>query len=767
MDNSRSIHAEPIAGAADARAGDGRIVQRAADQALPLLVQALASVLDKVDDALFDFMQKSVPAQDQPSFMDAMRTLRRERSEIERRFRGRIASAFSALASGVPMLAETAYSGGDGTDSLSLVSEEDLDIQLSAKLLASSLNKDFGAILSQLSQRLGHAAGGVEIGDDINPVGGAHLAAAVYLSLRPCEVQTAPRLILFKLCERELPAGLEVAYEALNRALIEAGVLPQLRAVRARTRSAGKHAAESLPDKQEAEAEAGPAQADDCAQSTSSAPPTQASRPSSEQERALFGALHELLKNYRSNQHGAQAVPDASARLLSSRETLTVLGMLQSEFPPGLRAAIEDPGQSLAQRIKLELVAGTSRIGCDPSATRLTPGDEDAVDLVGMLFDVILDERQLQSQVRGLIGRLIVPFIKVALLDRRMFMEKTHPARRLLNALAEACEGNTGETPQERQLLGKVQEVVDRLIAQFNEDLAIFQTLEEEFRSFLDQHRKRIEAAERRAAEAQRGRERLDQARARAALELADRVGERELTPTLDLLLRRYWTHHVSVVLLREGESSEVFRSALTCADELVDAYDTAREGASNIPRLSALHNALEAVLQSSGCGIDMVEECMRALGEELRRLARGEEAIAETPVVALSEPPPSPVSGAKDAPTLKLVSDRDAADFDPADVERIRKLSVGAWVEFIGDDGVPQPAKYSWSSPISGRLMFVNRRGVRVCVASVEELAVMMKQQSLVLRPVNTAFERAMQQVLGQLQKPAETQPTPQRASA
>lgn len=133
--------------------------------------------------------------------------------------------------------------------------------------------------------------------------------------------------------------------------------------------------------------------------------------------------------------------------------------------------------------------------------------DEDAIDLVGMLFDVMLDERDLENRSREMIGRLVVPFVKVALLDRKMFVQKTHPARRLLNSLAEACEGNNGDSAAERVLMGKVEEIVDRLVAEFNENLAIFLTLEEEFRDFLSQHRRRVEIAERRATETQRGQE--------------------------------------------------------------------------------------------------------------------------------------------------------------------------------------------------------------------------------------------------------------------
>jgi hypothetical protein len=38
------------------------------------------------------------------------------------------------------------------------------------------------------------------------------------------------------------------------------------------------------------------------------------------------------------------------------------------------------------------------------------------------------------------------------------------------------------------------------------------------------------------------------------------------------------------------------------------------------------------------------------------------------------------------------------------------------------------EPTKVSWVSPISSRLLLVNRRGVRVLTASTAELAAMVK---------------------------------------
>lgn len=733
----------PTSAAAATVAGYRPLVSRISETVVPRVCDAFATVLQRADDTLFDMAQSTRTASEEQGYMEAMRVLRRDRARVEDRFQAHLREVMGLFASGDICGAERYIGTDEGASGLSLVSEEDLELQLTTRMLAVTLHKESNAVLSQLDRRLS-VIGGTEIDESNNPIGPAHIAAAVNLALRPCDVEMASRLILFKLCERELPGVLVEAYDQANRMLAQAGVLVALPPIAVR-RSGGAAATARAPA------------------AAAEAPATQRSAADEGRERALFGVVHELLSVYRQSHHlDHYSVPDA--RHLSPDETMSVLSVLQSNLPPSIDelGGAASAELSLAHRIKRELMSSAGRLGYDPRSTRLAPSDEDAVDLVGMLFDVLLDERDLEGSARALIGRLIVPFIKVALMDRRMFLEKTHPARRLLNSLAEACEGNTGETPHEKALMSKVEEVVNRLQAEFNEDLAIFQTLEEEFRAFLDQHRRRVELAERRTAEAQRGRERLEEARARASSELAKRVGARELSPMLDLILRRYWTHHLSLVLLREGEGATRFTEALACADALVDGFDaTSTDVAALDGYLDGYRDQLLPVLASSGSVGESAEECVRALNEELRRLARGEKTLGEAAVAAAVVETPAPVIEApreEEDAGLKLVSDRDALDFDPADADRVRQLPIGTWVEFISEEGEAQPAKYSWISPISNRLLFVNRRGVRVCVASCEELAAMMRAGRLAIRPVNTAFEHAMQQVLGRLKSGAES---------
>ncbi len=466
----------------------------------------------------------------------------------------------------------------------------------------------------------------------------------------------------------------------------------------------------------------------------------------------LLEALHELLQQTRnvrdSATHAASAVV-GQQRPLSQREMMSVLSLLQATPSATLNAAIGDDGESLAQRLKSEVLSSATRLGVDPASARLDPMDEDAIDLVGMLFDVMLDERELEGRSRELIGKLVVPFVKVAMLDRKMFVQKTHPARRLLNSLAEACEGNGGDSPAERVLMGKVEEIIERLVAEFNENLAIFLTLEEEFRDFLAQHRRRIEIAERRAAETQRGQEKLELARARALQELDKRVDD-GLPQAVQDFLRQPWLHHVTMSILRDGDEGTAMAESLALADGVLEEVAEARRHIIGKPWLQAWSRACRRCSPASACTVMprwwRSAPCTTPCRRWPRRARSWKKSLPELPQVSLPQPPTT------ESAAVELGADPAVEDFDNADADRFRQMAIGTWLDFIDKDGKMQAGKLSWVSPISSRLLFVNRRGVRFCVASPEELAVMVRLGRLRTHVNDGAFDSAMQGVIDRL---------------
>ncbi|MEG2803916.1 DUF1631 domain-containing protein [Stenotrophomonas sp.] len=748
---------------------DPALLKLARDGVLPALVDSFATVLARFDDVLFD--RAGTAGASQLLFLDGMRELRRRREDIVRGFRGHLAQAWDALENGQPASAEATLAG-QIEDGLSLVPEHVLESRLAVRNFATVLLRDWKPVLARLDRRLGWIAGGLELNADTNPISPEHLGVAIHEAFADCELAPEVRLVLIKLCERDLHGPIGKRYEALDEQLAAAGVMPQMAAPRrpAPRPPSPRNEMDDLVDALDPDALGGgddaaaPAWArrfaDRWAESRgrmqSAHPGQSAADPGdgmSNNQGMLLEALHELLqqtRHVREDATSAASVAVGQQRPLSQREMMSVLSLLQATPSATLRAAIGEDGESLAQRLKSEVLSGATRLGVDPAQARLDPQDEDAIDLVGMLFDVMLDERDLEGRSRELIGRLVVPFVKVAMLDRRMFVQKTHPARKLLNSLAEACEGNTGESQAERVLMGKVEEIIERLVAEFNENLAIFLTLEEEFRDFLTQHRRRIEIAERRAAETQRGQEKLEMARTRSATELDRRIADATLPQAIGEFLRQPWQHHLTLTVLREGEDGASVGEALALADGMLDEVAEARRQIVGKPWLQAWHPALRKVFASVGVHADAATGAIDALHDTLQGIAESrpelERALPELPQVVLPVPP------TQESASVELGSKVDVSDFDNADADRFRGLEIGSWLDFVDKDGKVQAGKLSWVSPISSRLLFVNRRGVRFCVASPEELAVMVRLGRLRAHIDDGAFDSAMQGVIDRL---------------
>ena len=715
------------------------------------LQAVLARVFARADDWLFDLAKKDgVP--DGSPYLHAMRALRSSRAPIERGFREHLDQGFENLGR---QARKDPSDSPDDSPVLSLLEESELEQHLATNLIAEAITRIHGAQLDELAARLARMLGVVLVDPELNPLSAHGLASAIRSAHHGVDVPADVRMVLFKYYERELIHDLRELLTDINGRLAAAGFHPAS-AQKPAPRPAQR--AEMVPPPMSPDGYAGAAS--DYGSPGAYAQAGQMAGASTE-DRAVFDALVQLLHHWRpEHQPGAAASHAARGagqqRPMAAPEMMSVLSLLQASVPASVMDAMNRPEASLAVLLKNELLQSASRIGLPPDKVSISQDDEDAVDLVGMLFDVMFDERDFEQTSRTLISRLVVPFVKAAVMDRRLFLYKTHPARRLLNSLAEACEGNRGEGPQERELLQKAENTVDRLIAEFNEDIAIFETLEQELRSFLDQHRRRVELAERRAAEAQRGQERLEQARELASRELEQRTRGLQPPMVMEDFLSRCWTHHLSMIALREGPESGSWQSALSVADRLLALLP--RKGAPAKPAAPALHalrEPIEAVLASSGITGEAAHQLLGAIAESLDLMALGQTppalaASSAENVVPLPERRPAIAADLK--PRLEVVGGKDGLKVKDDDVELMRQIKVGTWIHIAGEDGKHHPVKLSWVSPISSRLMFVNRRGVRVLVASVEELAAMKQEGNLLVREQENVFDQVLHRVMGRL---------------
>ena len=449
-----------------------------------------------------------------------------------------------------------------------------------------------------------------------------------------------------------------------------------------------------------------------------------------------------------------------AGHVLDTDELVSLASLLQGDDPAPFEKVLAGEDQRpLADVIRHSLLDGVRQIGFDPANTHFSGDEEDAIDLIGILFQSLFDANDLAGDARQLYGKLVVPYLKVALTDDSLFNRRSHPARRLLDAVTEACDGNAGRTPQDQETLNQAGHAVDRVVEEYQDDQAIFELAASELRDHLDQQRRRAELTEKRAAEAIHGRERLQQARQSAADLVASRLSGRPLTAAVAHFLDRHWRHHLTQTWLRDGPDSERHLAAINLGDAMVqvDTDSADVRGAVVARQLLALQVPLGECYASCGMEAGAARDAMARIISAL--------ALPDTPRTVHQPQLEEPAEGSEGDGVLRVAGGSAQLEFDPAIAARMRRLRVGQGLRLVDEDGQDSAGRIAWISPLTGRFLIVNRRGLRKTVVSPEELAVMVARGQAQVRSVDSPFDEAMKQLWQRINVQAEdADPGPQR---
>lgn len=737
-----------------------RVLEEIKRQSLEALGGLPGSLYGPVEDALKVALLKGDGKNNHYEEQAALWVLRQHQATHVMRFRQQVAQAFDDFR------ALRIRSGGDVQ--LRLVDEQQLEYELASGRLNESLVARFARPLDTLQGRLYALSEAMRVPMGVNPIGPERLVAAFSQTLQDAQVPDTLRGRLFRHYEQELVRVLGELYTRINTLLASAGYGAAAPAQRVAPPEPRRGFEEDLVPRgfgQGGMGHGGMGEGFGGAPAPSPGPMSAAgagnfgrtlSSPMSQQELAAMSAelaelrsqLHAWRETMPRTDGAAPGAPMPDRAVMQRRELrvdeiLSVASLLQAEPPDAFARALAVSGR-LGETIRDHLQDGARRLGLNPDQACFSPEEEDAIDLVALLFDSLFRHNALQDRARRLYARLVLPYVKVALTDNAVFVKREHPARRLLDAITEACEGNDGETPQDRELLDRATEISQRIVAEYNEDLAVFELAHAELDALLAQQRRRFELQEQRAAKATYGRERLGAARSQAEAALHERIDTSPLTQAVADFLAMPWRHHVVQTLLRDNADPRRHAEAIALGDALVMADQLAQQnrGHELADQLLALQPAIIECLASSGLDDSAAQHGMAGL---VRALADPDTARRVRPAPPLAVPEDDATDTER---RLWLAGGTDTVRHDPLLAERMRTLEVGDWVRLTDAEGQAAAAKVAWVSPLTSRYLLVNRRGLRVLVASAEELAALAGAGRLTIGAERTAFDEAMRQV-------------------
>ncbi len=716
-------------------------------QTLPRLMQEL---FEHVDDELYELADKSASDVIQTRYFDAMRELRKLREPIEQEFLSNQVAIYDDFWQHPQVNEEPIDELGE--DELTLVDEDELEENLAVSSMVSKAENRYHRELFALNMRFAQLAGIPDLTVRRNPAGPHGLAEGFRGAMRLWTGDLGVRLVVFKLFDRYVMGYVGGLYDDLNDILIAGGVLPKIvqRVRRNPIAPSVQRAHDDLGD-------VGPL--GDAPQGGE----LLGEEISQEQILGMLGQLLSMQRNsgraplYSGHLPGA-GDPSHYANLpaVDSRDLVDALHHLQGEASIGAAVSAAEI-QQLQTEMLMNLGRQLDMGSTDAPVKRLNQVDQDVIDVIGMLFDFILDDSNVPDTMKALIGRLQIPMLKVAVLDRSFFSNKQHPARRLLNALARAAMAWVDDGDRAaNSLFGRIESAVSRILSDFSDDVGLFAEVYDEFSNFVEREARGAEVAEERITQVTRGQEQLLIARRRVAEILNEfRIAQPDLPTPVVNILREGWHDVMLLAFLREGEESAAWQHAYEAVEELIWSVQPKDE----IAERQRLLKAIPDLLKKLRDGLNNISFDQRRAGQLFKELQachiaalRGESDTVETET--LEEMIPDEEALATED-TDEVIDDEHYAT--------AKGLAVGQWLEWQGEDNAWVRGKLSWRSEVTSNCIFVNRKGMKVAEMTLNAIAILFRaNKARVLEDLEKPLmDRALNAMLGALKDTAAT-PTP-----
>lgn len=378
--------------------------------------------------------------------------------------------------------------------------------------------------------------------------------------------------------------------------------------------------------------------------------------------------------------------------------------------------------------------------------------DRGTVDALAEVFDFVFADQAIPIQMKFIIGRLQIPVLKAAMIDRDFFLSDQHPARRLVDTLAGASVSWAPEKGEQDPLYVRIEHTVQRVLTEFENDLTLFVDLLREFTEFLFESEQQAQVRVEPVAEQERSGESWDQALEHADELIHERIqamsAEQAVAPFLLPFLTNQWREVMARAWMDEATREQNYALATKTMEQLIWSIQP-KTSAEERRELVAI---LPEMVRQINLGLDTIEWNGKPRATFTRRLIS-----THTMAIRLTQSMPLDTGSAalenrEGEEALQQLDERRAArqftqldDFDA----QAQSFKRGMWFDVSMEQGTHIRCRLSWVSPMRTRLLFTNREGFDAFVRSEREVSAMLRLGRIRVLDSEAIVGRALDKIM------------------
>jgi len=517
----------------------------------------LRTLFESADDALFAMADKAGTNNEQTLYFDAMRELRLQKKHIATTVVKNLIRSFNDVGN-YRTSSLSQESSVTELDKLDLVQNDDLEIHVAVEGMVNRLRSTSGQSLDEFQVRVQSLLSPQTIAADQTPGSPEMLCDSFVEGCAGLDIEIRARLVVLKLFEKFVLVEMASVYSDANQQLVKQGVMPEIKKRSIGRAAQGNRTESTNPSFNNAGNSAGAS----CAHANTY--PGANQNYASSTTGGQFEDLCHLLHQSETNSYMGGEPPVLSDVFYSQGELLGALSMFQSERMEQLGNFGSNQVIDFRSLLSKRLTQGE----CQADYSEM---DADVINLVSMLFEFILDDRQLQPTMKALIARLQIPILKIAIMDRSFFNKGGHPARKLLNEIALAAIGwNEPKDGAKDRLKDRIENVVIQVIEDFDQDMSLFNDLLSDFSNFIDVERRRGQLVEQRTKDSEKGKAVSEMAKLAAQDSLNESMKGQNIPEFIVELLRDGWSPLMVLHYLKDGDQSANWVESCQLVDELI-----------------------------------------------------------------------------------------------------------------------------------------------------------------------------------------------------
>ncbi|MDM3870494.1 DUF1631 family protein [Porticoccus sp. W117] len=673
--------------------------------------------------------------------------------------------------------------------SLALIEEEDLEERVTLTTIKQRAEGRFRDALWALNQRVSILNDGIPVDEKLNPLAPGRFCLAIRDSLRQIDISTDTRIEVYRVFDRLVMDRLGRIYQQANDELAQLHVLPNLRhsVVKAPERGFSPPSGGAMPGADGGELP------DESAEGWLSGavqhhmPPHPGVAPQPTYHGQLFANISAL-------QDQVQWVVDPTGQVAADGQAhvvpqvtfgggvgldaggvgggtiglsgLPVMNYSGTDFSQALHSLqqrdLQIAQQGFADASGVMMPRAVAPVGNNivkqlrellghdkHEETDIKVADQKTIDLVGMVFRYMLNDDLVPHEIKTLLSYLHMPFLKVACADRELFAKSEHPARQLLNRLAEAGTRWTGEGKKDsHNVFGHIKEIVERLLEYTGEDVQPFENELIAFNQFLKRMEAKAELMEKRVAEQAQGEARLQKAKDKVRVKVKEMIDKRDLPSPLLVFLLQPWTDYLVFLLVRHGGDSQELKLGVKVIRDLFKGLET--EGDERkIKRWKSGYSRLKERIEQGFEAIGYDEKSRKELIAEMEQVF--DKSLQKKRVRPATKKEKKRLVEEYEEDMFNLFQQQNQlSDNEKQYLDQLQNVSIGTWFE--GAEGKRE--KVSWFNLDTMQFLFVDHRGHRTGLRSGVELAQMLAagELSVIEMDDRPLIDRSLEQIYADL---------------